>query len=593
MLDSKWAIELHFLERWNECIKSKIFFVLTPWFIAYFCKIYTVDLMNKRAVFIALGVILLLNVLSFGVFYRWDLTEDKRYSVSDATKNMLSDLAEPVHVTVYLDGDNLPGGFERLKRAVNETLNEFKYYGGKNISFKFVNPESGTDQQKQARFQEFAEKGITPTNVFDQKGGVKTEIPVFPYASVKVGSKEDIVLLLKSNLITSVSPEEKLNQSYENVEYELSSSIQKLTNTDKRNIGLLYEFTSKSPLEFRGMLDAIKDRYNLFFLDAKASKTFDGLDALILPSPDKPIDDSTKFKIDQFIMSGGKALFFVDGLKVDSVGLEGTYAQPLNVNLDDLLFAYGLRINKNIVKDGQNAAVIPIVVGNMGNEPNIQPIMYRYFPLINNFGQSLITKNIGMVLTKYTATIDTVNAGDGLTKTPLLLTSPYTQVLNSPALITYNEARKDTDEQNFKSGVKAVGYLVEGKFKSLYQKRFSAGNIKTESEPTKILVVSDGNIIQNDINAEKETYYPLGFDKFFKYQYGNGDFLVNALNYLVDENGVLVSKAKTVSLRPLDALKARNNRLEIQLINILLPLVMLAVFGVGRYFWIKKKYALA
>src|SRR5690606_22342587 len=139
-------------------------------------------------------------------------------------------------------------------------------------------------------------------------------------------------------------------------------------------------------------------------------------------SPDKPIDDSTKFKIDQFVMKGGRVLFFVDGLKVDSVGLEGSYAQPLDVKLDDLLYTYGVRINKNMVKDGLNAAVIPIVVGNTGNEPNIQEMVYRYFPLINNFGPSLITRNIGMVLTKYTATIDTVNAGDGLKKTPLLLT---------------------------------------------------------------------------------------------------------------------------------------------------------------------------
>lgn len=547
--------------------------------------------MNKRLVYIALGVILLINFISFILYFRWDLTEDKRYSISEATKNMLSDLDAPVEVTVYLEGKSLPGGFERLRRAVKETLNEFKYYGGLNVSYTFVSPEEGSDEAKKLRYQNFQKMGIVPTTVFDQKGGRKSEIAIFPYAVIKSGQNEDVVLLLKSNQITSVTPEEKLNQSYENIEYELASSIQKLTNTDKKNVGFLPDFTSSSPLEFRGMIDAVRDQYNFFMIDTKASKSFDGLDALIVPSPDKPIDDSTKLKIDQFVMKGGRVLFFVDGLKVDSVGLEGTYAQPLDVKLDDMLFTYGLRINKNIVKDGLNAAVIPIVVGNNGNEPNIQEMVYRFFPLINNFGPSLITRNIGMVLTKYTATIDTVNAGDGLKKTPLLLTSPHTKVLNAPALVTFNEARTDTEESEYNSGVKAVGYLVEGKFKSLYRSNFSGQDLLKESEPTKILVVSDGNIIRNETNPEKGTFYPLGFDKYFKYQYGNEDFLLNALAYLVDQDGVLLSKSKTISLRPLDALKIRNDRAQIQFINIVLPLLLLAVFGVGRYFWLRKKYA--
>ncbi len=549
--------------------------------------------MGKRALII--GGILLLNLVSFYVYFRWDLTEDKRYSVAEATRNLLERLETPVEVTVYLEGNSLPGGFERLRRAVKETLSEFRYYAGKNISVRYIDPEKGSDEEKKARFADFGKKGMVPTNVFDQKGGRKSEIPVFPYAVVKAGGKEDVVLLLKSNQITSVTPEEKLNRSYENVEYELAASIQKLTVTERKNIGLLPEFTSGSPLEFRGMIEAVKERYNLFIIDARASRSFDGLDALIIPAPDKPLDDSTKFKIDQFIMSGGSALFFVDGLKVDSVGLEGTYAQPLDVNIDDLLFNYGLRVNKNVVKDGLNSAVIPLVVGQMGDEPNIQPVVYRYFPLINNFGNSLITKNIGMVLTRYTATIDTVNAGDGLTKTPLLLTSPHTQVLNAPALITFNEARKDTEEEEYKDGIKTVGYLVEGRFRSLYRNRPfagqpSAGNVLTESQPAKILVVADGNVIRNEINAEKGTFYPLGFDKYFKHWYANEDFLLNALNYLTDGEGILLSRTKTVGMRPLDVLKIRENRTQIRLLNIVLPLGILLLFGGIRYMWIRKKY---
>ncbi len=536
--------------------------------------------MGKSAVL--WGGLLLVNVLSYFFYFRLDLTEDQRYSLSEPSKRLMRNLEEDVEVSVYLEGSQLPGGFERLRRAVKETLSEFQEYSGSRLRVKFEDPSAGTDAEKQARFALFQKYGLLPTNVFDQRGGRKTEVQVFPYAKVKVGDREEMVMLLKSNLVSAVSAEEKLNQSYENVEYVLASSIQKLGGSEKKNVGLMPDFTSKSPLVFRGMIDALKDRYNLFILDARASRNFDGLDALIVPAPDKPIDDSTKFKIDQFIMKGGAVLFFVDGLNVDSVGLE--------VNLDDMFFNYGVRINKNMVKDGLNAAVIPLVVGQMGEEPNIQPVVYRYFPLINNFGPSIITRNIGMVLTKYTSSIDTVNAGDGLKKTPLLLTSDHTQVLQAPALITYNEARTETEEGTYRAGVLPVAYLVEGEFSSLFRNRISDTASIKKSAPAKILVVADGNVIQNEINAEKGTYYPLGFDMYFKHWYGNEDFLLNALNYLVDEDGLLMSRNKTVGLRPLDTLKIRNERAQIQVGNIAIPLLLLLAFGGVRYWIVRRRY---
>jgi gliding-associated putative ABC transporter substrate-binding component GldG len=292
-------------------------------------------------------------------------------------------------------------------------------------------------------------------------------------------------------------------------------------------------------------------------------------------------------------MNGGRVLFFVDGLKVDSVGLEGSFAQPLDVNLDDMLFKYGVRINKNIVKDGLNAAIIPMVVGNMGDKPNIQPMPYRYFPLINNFSSSLITKNIDMVYTKFTASIDPVNGNDGLKKTPLLLTSQYTKVLNAPALITYNEARTDTDETEYQGGVKTVAYLIEGTFKSILQKSFTNSEIKTTSVPTKILVCSDGDIIVNEIDRKTGNPYPMGFDRFSQHQYGNQDFVINTLNYLLDEQGLLTAKSKSVGLRPLDKLKVNNQKTKWQLINIVLPLILLLIFGFLRFYYVKNKYTQA
>jgi ABC-2 type transport system permease protein len=535
--------------------------------------------------------IIALNILGFWVYFRADLTADKRYSISESSKNLLKNLNDEVIIKVYLDGEGLPGGFERLKRAVKETLVEFKYFGKDNIDYQFINPYDGTEEERNTLFKQLVEKGMQPTNIFAKEDGKKVENLVFPYATIWYQNKEVSVLLLKANL--AQDSQTKLNQSYENVEYELATAIQKLTITKKKKVGLLSEFTNLQPINFAGLINTLQEYYDLYIIESKKSPSFAGLDALIVPKPDKPVDDSTKAKIDQYIMNGGPVLFFVDGLKVDSVGLEGSFAQPLDVNLDDMLFKYGVRINKNIVKDGLNAAIIPMVVGNMGDKPNIQPMPYRYFPLINNFSNSLITKNIDMVYTKFTASIDPVNGNDGLKKTPLLLTSQYTKVLNAPALITYNEARTDTDEMEYQNGVKTVAYLIEGTFKSILQKSFTNSEIKTTSVPTKILVCSDGDIIVNEIDRKTGNPYPMGFDRFSQHQYGNQDFVINTLNYLLDEQGLLTAKSKSVGLRPLDKLKISNQKTKWQLINIVLPLVLLVVFGFLRFYYVKNKYARA
>jgi gliding-associated putative ABC transporter substrate-binding component GldG len=544
----------------------------------------------KNNIILILSIIAL-NILGFWVYFRADLTADKRYSISESSKNLLSTLPGQVVIKVYLDGEDLPGGFERLKRAVKETLVEFKYFGEDNIDYQFINPYNGSEEERNKLFKELVEKGMQPTNIFAKEDGKKVENLVFPYATIWYDNKEVPVLLLKANLAND--SQTKLNQSYENVEYELASAIQKLTNTSKKKIGLLSEFTNLQPINFAGLINTLQEYYDLYIIDSKKSPSFAGLDALIVPKPDQPVDDSTKLKIDQYIMNGGRVLFFVDGLKVDSVGLEGSFAQPLNVNLDDMLFRYGLRINKNIVKDGLNAAIIPLVVGNMGDKPNIQPMPYRYFPLINSFSNSLITKNIDMVYTKFTASIDTVNKNDGLKKTPLLLTSQYTKVLNAPALITYNEARTDTDEAEYQGGVKSVAYLVEGTFKSILQNSFANTGLKTTSVPTKILVCSDGDIIVNEVDRKTGNPYPMGFDRFSQHQYGNQDFVINALNYLIDESGLLTAKSKSVGLRPLDKLKIKNEQTKWRLINIALPLVLLTIFGFLRFYYIKNKYTRA
>jgi ABC-2 type transport system permease protein len=530
-------------------------------------------------------ILVLINIVGSWLYFRVDLTEDKRYSISKASTQIIKELDSPIVVKVYLEGDNLPGGFQRLKRSINETLQEFKRVSAKNIDYQFIDPNNGSEAERKKLMDELISKGMQPTTVFDNKDGKKTQEIIFPYATIWYDNKEKTVLLLKGNLAEDAQT--KLNQSAEVSEHTLISTIKKLSAKNKKKVALLAEFTSLKPISFAGLITSLQENYDLFIVESKSSPNFTGIDAIILPNPDKPVDDATKIKLDQYLMAGGKLLFFMDGLKVDTIGLEGSFAQPLSIGFDEMLFKYGVRINKNIVKDGLNMAVIPMIVGDMGDKPNMQPVPYRYFPLINNFGKSLITKNIEMVLSKYAGTIDTVNSGVALKKIPLLLTSPNTKVLNAPALITFNEAKTDTDPKEYNQGEKALAYLIEGKFKSAYGNMI-AGNYLKESPQTSILVCSDGDIVVNEV--DKGNPFPLGFDKLTQHQYGNQDFVMNALNYMLDENGIISARAKSLQLRPLNTLKVREERLKWQIINIALPLLVLILGGFGRYIYLQRKY---
>ena len=537
--------------------------------------------------FFLIITVVLLNIAGAYLYFRYDLTEDKRYSIAEASAQIIKELDAPVIVKVYLEGDNLPGGFQRLRRSISETLQEFKRVAPRNVDYRFIDPNAGSDADRKKLMEELVSKGMQPTTVFDNKDGKKTQEIVFPYATIWHNNVKKTVLLLKGNL--SEDSQTKLNNSAEVAEHTLISTIKKISDKSKKKVALLADFTSRSKLNFAGLIVALQDNYDLYILNSKNSPTFLGIDAVILPNPDKEVDEPTKIKLDQYLMSGGKLLFFMDGLKVDTVSLEGSFAQPLNIGLDDMLFKYGVKINKNIVKDGLNQAVIPMVVGDMGDSPNMQPVPYRYYPLINNFGKSLITKNIEMVLSKYAATIDTVNSGAALRKIPLLLTSANTKVLNAPALITFNEARSETDLNEYRQGEKVLAYMVEGKFNSLYANRIG-GSYAKQSPFTKILVCSDGDLVMNDIDKRTNNPFPLGFDKFIQHQYGNQDFVINALNYMLDEKGILSARAKSMQLRPLNKLKVRDERLQWQIINIVLPLLVLALAGLGRYVYLQRKY---
>ncbi|RDB04602.1 gliding motility-associated ABC transporter substrate-binding protein GldG [Runella aurantiaca] len=542
--------------------------------------------MKQRIIKIAVFLIALvgLNVLASFVFFRWDLTEEKRYSISDATKRLLQNLDGQVVVKVYLTGD-FPAGFERLERAIQETLESFSDYAGANIAYRFIEPNDPKLQE------ELTQKGLIPTNLFANEDGKRTERLVFPGAMLVYEGKEYPVQLLKGN--QSASPEERLNQSYEGVEFELASAIRRLTLKEHKRIGILVGHTKVPPPRFSDLLATLQQNYDLYF-DVQNPDSWEKGDLLIIPKPDLPFTEDEKYRLDQFVMRGGKLVLFADGARVDSVSLEGTFAQPSALNLDDLLFKYGCRINQNLIKD-LSCALLPLNVGNMGDKPQIKPMPWRFFPLINNFGKHPIVRNLDAVYTRFASSIDTVDA-PGIVKTPLLLTSQYTKLLKAPALVAYNEARQQPDPREYNAGVKNVALLLEGSFSSLYNNRLLPKDPRMSSfvgkgKPAKILVVSDGDMLINDIDYARDVPFPLGYDRLSGKTFANKDFVLYAIDYLMDSEGLITARNKQVTLRPLDKIRLKEERTQWQLLNLLAPLVLIGLLG-GVWQWIRKrKYA--
>lgn len=540
-----------------------------------------------------IGLLAGVNWLASQFFFRWDLTEDKRYSISDATKQLLSDLDKDIIVNVYLGGD-LPAGFERLESATRETLDEFKTYSNGHLIVNYSDPSEATsEEQRQKQYLNLVDRGLTPTNVFANEDGKRTEKIIFPGVIVQADTLSVPVQLLKGN--RSNSPEEQLNQSYEGVEFEIASAIRLLGDQEHKKVGLVVSHTKISPARLSDLIATIQQSYDVF-LDMNNPESYEGLDALLVLKPDSAFSDDEKYKLDQYIVGGGKALFFVDGARVDSVSLDGNYAQPLDLNLSDLFFKWGVRVNTNLVKDLKSSAEILLNVGNMGDKPEIRPVPWRFFPLLNNFGKHTITRNVNAVYTRFLSSIDTVGGAANINKTPLLMTSENTQILNAPVLVGYNEARKDPDPATYNGGQKLAGVLLEGSFTSLFANRILPGDpraakFKSTGSPAKVIICSDGDIIVNDYDYKRNAPLPLGYDRVTKQTFGNKDFVMHALDYMTDANGLIKARNKQIDIRALDKIQIQEKKKFWQALNLLLPIALIGIFGALRYYIRQRKFA--
>ena len=551
------------------------------------------NLYKKRVLFlfICLVAIAIGNVLAAYFPLRIDLTADKRYTLHPSTKALLAQLKSKVHVDIYLSGD-LPTGFKQLQSNLKALLEEFKAYAPYPITYQLININQETVEKRKKLFKKFAKHGIEPTNLYQQRSGQRTEKIIYPGAIIFYEDKE-AGMLLKANKMTSAT--NMVSQSIENLEYEVVSSLSKLVHNKPIQIGLIQGHEEPSPIQLQGLVQALRGFYevNQVMLAETANLTHYG--ALLITKPQQPFSEVEKYLLDQYIMQGGKVLFFLDRLRInmDSLTSGNSFAFPLELNLDDQLFRYGVRINQDLIKDLQSG-VYPIVVGKMGNQPQLRFLPWPFFPVLNNFADHVITKNMNALYTQFVSSIDAVNA-EGVIQTPLACSSPYSIKAGTPVYVDLESLRRPPDTNLYQQGPIPVAYLLEGKFSSLYKNRLPPDGINnipfiSVSQPTKILVVASGSMVVNAISPKEGHALPWGYDPFLQQNFANQDFVLNTLAYMLEESGIINAKRKTIQLRLLDNLKVQNARLYWQLLNMIMPIFILVLVGITWHLVRKRRY---
>ncbi len=537
--------------------------------------------------------VLLVNILSQASFFRIDLTEEKRFTLSDATTALLENIEGEVYIEVFLEG-NLNAEFTRLKAAIKETLDEFVIYSEGKINYEFTNPNAiPNPRDRNNFFKQLTSKGLPPTTLFDVVSGERKQMIIFPGALISYQNKEIPVLFLKGN--KGSSPQDQLNQSIEGIEYEIASGLFQISNSSKKTIGFVEDHGELSINETISIYKSLEPFFSVERVQLKNLNP-EYFDALVIAQPKSKFSEIEKYKLDQFIMAEKGALFLLDKVQmnIDSIPIGGTYAFPFELNIEDLLFKYGVRVNNNLIQDLQ-ASKIDIVVGQKGNQPNIQALPWPYYIYLNSYNEHVITRNLDAVLTKFVSSIDTVKA-EGVKKTPLITTSIYSRVKNTPNRISLDEIRNIKEEKAlFNQKNIPVAYLLEGKLRSLYENRFLPRGMDRKDlikscKEGKVLVIADGDIIKNEINNSNGKVIPLDFDKYRNDELDNTSFLLNALFYLTDENGIISARNKSVTMRPLDRIKVREEKEFWQLVNILVPVLLGLVYGVFHFYYRKKKY---
>ncbi len=554
-----------------------------------------------KALIVSLLLVLIVNILSNFLYHRFDLTEEKRYTLTSSTKKVLNGLEENIEVEVYLTGKDLPAGIKILQNETRELLQEFRTNSKGNVTFHFFDINSIKDQKKREEFQlELVKKGLKPTNLEVKSESGFTEKLVFPGAIIKANGREIPVQILENQF--SVGAQGSLNNSLNFLEYKFINSIHKITKEHPAKIAFLQGHGELGIEQLQEFLKALSEQN--FLLDKveldKDRLINNNIDILLIAKPQTAISDAEKFLIDQYIMQGGRTLWLLDNIicDLDSFKLAPSImAIPRDLNLDDLLFRYGVRINHNLALD-LYCNQIPIIESVGGNpQPKLFP--WAFYPIAVNKKNHPIVKNLDPVAFKFASSLDTL-ANPDVYKTILLTTSTYSRLQPTPFQIFLEGAKQKPNPYLFNLRDIPLAVLLQGNFHSLYKNQFTDDLQKMASAQqftftpksnfNKMIVVADGDVAANDLDAQ-QVPLALGYDKYTRQLFANKDFLLNSVEYLLDDNNLIDARNREIKMRLLDKAKVLEDKTFWQIITVGLPLLLIALVGVIYTIQRKRKYA--
>ncbi len=558
-----------------------------------------------------LGIVLLVLVgyISTIKFQRFDLTEEKRHSLTPSTIRLLEELDDVVYIKVFLDGD-FPADYQRLRQSIREKLDEMKAYAGEEIQYEFINPSEAEDRKsREEMYGELVKKGLQYTALqIREKDGVSEKI-VFPGALISYQDKEFPLQILQNQQRTTDA--QMVNRTINNLEYSLVNAIYQVRESEPKKVAFIEGHGELSPIETRSLQNELEKHYKVDRVDiggminslsrnvAGEGRRINRYDAIIVAQPTEEFTEQDKYIIDQFVMLGGKVIWMVDAMQVSMDSLltsDVTMALPLRTNLDDLLFNYGVRLNRDILLD-RTCAPISLLTGPRGNE-RAELFPWYYKPILIPEVSHPIVANVDPILTEFISSLDTVEA-PGISKKVILSTSEYTKILKSPARVSFNIVSIDPDFGNANRPKQPVAVLLEGEFESNFANRLPPNflnedllDFRDKSPLTRQLVIADGNIAANPVNEDGTRFRELGFDEVLgRKMYGNTEFLINAMNYLLGDATLINVRSRTIALRKLDDEQIVQEREQWQMLNIGLPILLTILFGVGQWFWRKRAYS--
>ena len=552
---------------------------------------------NFKKIIVILAVLVGINIAGHFIFKRFDLTADKRYTLSETSLQIVDEITEPVYIDVFLEG-NFPGEFKKLQTETQQLLEEFKAENP-NVIFQFVNPLD-EEANRDETIQSFLERGLTPVNVTVNEKGQQTQEVVFPWAIATCGDKSIKVPLLKNMMGASTA--EKVISSVQHLEYAFANAINSVSKEKQKRVAVIKGNGELHDILIADFVKSVRDNYYIgtFTLDSVAKNPNESLkylkkyDLAVIAKPTEVFTDAEKQVLDQFVINGGKTLWLMDhvSMEMDSLMQTGeNLAFPRDLNLNDMFFKYGIRIRPDLIKDLMNTP-IALATGQQGSATQYSQFPWFFSPAVYTESANPIVSNLDVIKFEFANPIEPLK--NDINKTVLLTSSKYSKLIGTPSEINLNMVEERPEQKEFAGGGNyPVAVLLEGKFHSAFENRvlaFNDNTFKPVGKDNKMIVISDGDVIKNQLDKNFQPL-ELGYDKWTNNLYANKEFLMNCVNYLLDDNGLINIRSKEVNLPMLDKEKVVENYTTAQIITVGLPLVVLLVFGLVFTFLRKRKYS--